>query len=88
LDDANRKRIGELQNASMGEADSASTSDNQGRLMWKELAKMRKEIANMQQNQLKSPDNSVEYACSRRERRRSCSDLSSDDDNCEDEEEL
>jgi hypothetical protein len=56
--------------------------------MWKELAKMRKEIANMQQNQLKSPDNSVEYACSRRERRRSCSDLSSDDDNCEDEEEL
>jgi chromosome segregation ATPase len=86
LDDANRKRIVELQNESKGKADSVSTPDDQGRMMWRELAKMRKEIANMQQNKLMSPSGSVQNA-NNQTRRGTCSDLSSDDEDeeCEDE---
>ena len=77
LDDANSKRIKELKNENKGKADSVSTPDDQGRLMWKELAKMRKEIANMQHNQVMSPNSSVQQ---NQGRRGSCSDLSSDED--------
>jgi hypothetical protein len=55
-------------------------------MMWRELAKMRKEIANMQQNKLMSPSGSVQNA-NNQTRRGTCSDLSSDDEDeeCEDE---
>jgi len=74
LDDANRRRIIELQNESIGKADSAESG---ARLMWKELAKMRKEITSMQQNQIMSANTSVQ---NRRIKRDTCSSLSSDDD--------
>ena len=75
LDDANRKRIGELQNESKGAADSVGTPDDQSKMLWKELAKMRREIANMH----RSPQGSVQNT-NAHGRRGSCSDLSSDDE--------
>lgn len=75
LDDANRKRIGELQNESKSVVDSVGTPDNQSKMLWKELAKMRREIANMH----RSPNNSVQNT-NAHGRRESCSDLSSNEE--------
>jgi chromosome segregation ATPase len=80
LDAANTKRISELQKASLGRTDSVSTPDDTGRRMWKELAKMRREIAHMKHDNSTAPKKSAHNARGHREQDGSCSDISSDEE--------
>jgi chromosome segregation ATPase len=80
LNTANTKLIAELQNAFQGKAHSIGTPVDQERRMWKELAKMRKEIQNMHNNQMTLPNHSVQDKHSQQRRPGYSSDISSDED--------
>lgn len=84
LNTANSKLIAELQNTSQGRAHSIGTPVDQERRMWKELAKMRKEIQNMHNHQMTLPSHSVQNTHSQQRWPGNSSDMSSDED--EDEE--